>query len=64
MANYVACTLILGGRLPYTLREVKNLTAEADEASRRAKKYVSKRILVNYQRQVVDEVRATKAYSN
>lgn len=46
MANNSACALMLGGRLPHTLGELKTLRAEADEAHKRAKKYMSKIVLM------------------
>ena len=56
LAYCKACALILGGRIPYNLGEVKALRMEAYEASKRAKKYMSRMILTNYQQQVVDGV--------
>ena len=58
MANHSAHTLMLGGRLPYTLGEIKALRAEADEALKRAKKYISKMALadVSVVQQTLDTV--------
>ena len=60
MANYSASALCLGGRLPCTLREVKALRTEADDASKRAKKYISKENVAKVRMQIVDAVRAGK----
>ena len=57
IANYLACALIFGGRLPFSWGEIKALSTEACEASRRAKKYITKLVLASYQQQIVDEVR-------
>ena len=64
MANTVAYVLILGGRLPYTLEEVKARRMEAHEAFQRAKKYISKLTLESYEQQIVDGVRGMDCYSN
>ena len=37
---------MLGGRLPFTLGEVKALRTEADEAYKRAKRYMDKLVLM------------------
>ena len=57
MACYLASALLLGGRLPYTLGELKTLRAEADEAYKRANKYISKVVLTMARQQVMNSVR-------
>ena len=56
MAICKACALIFGGRLPYTLGEVKALRIEAVEASKRTKKYLSKIIRTLPQQHILDTV--------
>ena len=56
MANLTALALLLGGRLPYTLGELKALRAEADEAYKRAKKYISKVALTDARQTVANVV--------
>ena len=57
MAICKACALIFGGHLPFTLGEVKALKIEAGEASKRAKKYISKIQRTLPEQQFVDGVR-------
>ena len=61
MANYSACALIFGGRLPFTLAEIKALRSEAGESFKKAKKYIPKLVLIlSYQQQIVDGVRGLR----
>ena len=64
MANYSAYALLLGGRIPYTLGEIKALRAEADNAFKRAKKYISKQALACSQYQIVDRVRGVGGFTS
>ena len=64
MANYLACALVLGGRLPFTLGEVRALRTEADKAYKRVKKYFSKLSLETLQQQIADRVWGMDSINN
>lgn len=63
LANYLALALMYGGRLPYTLGEIKALRTEADEAFKKAKKYISKLVLTMPRQQAVNAVSYRNRYS-
>ena len=64
MANCLARALIFGGRLPFTLGEIKALKTEAEKAFKRAKKYISELVLSCFQQELVDEVGGVGSFTS